>query len=217
MKKIVILGDSLGLPRIDLPYESTYPFLLQEVLNGKYRVIARNIRANDTSVQLKNLFDDVGLFKPDIVILQLGIVDCAPRLFWRFEAKIVGYIDKYINIISIISRFRYPLTKVFPKVYVSKKSFKNNLVNIFYYLEERQIKVIVVGITSTTPCNMEKSFNYDNNIRDYNNMLYNLIPDKRLFIDMYKHGSNILLQDGIHLNIIGSKILSDEIAQKLSI
>lgn len=216
MARIVIIGDSLGLPRVDLPYEKTYPFLLQETL-GRTEVVPRNVRLNDTSVQFKKIHEDVGYFKPDIVVMQLGIVDCAPRMFWRFEHRVVGFINKFIPVVPFLSKFRYPVTRIFQKVYVTKKRFRQNLHNIFSYLQKQNIQVIVINIADTSEINKKKSYRYDENIKEYNEILYEEVPDRNLFIDLYSYGSSILLEDGIHLNEYGNKATAELILEKLKL
>jgi len=50
MKKAVILGDSLGMPRINLAYEKTYLFLLNDNF-ANIQFISKNKRANTTVKQ----------------------------------------------------------------------------------------------------------------------------------------------------------------------
>ncbi len=215
MKKIVILGDSLGLPREELKFEETYPYLLQSKLFNDFQVISKHKRANDSKMQSFSLYDDVELYKPDIVIVHLGIVDCAPRLFYRKEKILFSYINKIVPIIKIMSKHRFFLTKYLPKVYVNQSEYEKNILKIIHFLEERDIKIILVGITSTNLKNSEKSFSYDENIKRYNSILEKIVEDKKKidFIDMYQYGEDILLEDGHHLNANGSELLATEIAK----
>lgn len=215
MKKIVILGDSLGLPREELSFEETYPFVLETKLFKTFKIISKHKRANDTKRQVVGLYDDVELYKPDIVIVHLGIVDCAPRLFYRKEKILFSYINKIVPIIKIMSKYRFFLTKKLPKVYVKPSEYERNILKIIHFLEERSIKIILVGITSTNLKNTEKSFAYDENINKYNNILEKIVKNKKKinFIDMYQYGEDILLEDGHHLNVKGSKSLALKILE----
>jgi acyl-CoA thioesterase-1 len=217
MNKIVIIGDSLGLPRPELPYEETYPYILQKLVGPEVSVIPRNVRLNDTNVQLKMLVEDIELFKPDVVVMQLGIVDCAPRIFGRFEQKVARRLNRVFPIVAITSKYRYTITKAIPKVYVSKNKFRENLQKIFGYIEKRNIKLIVVGIADTSAINKSKSYSYEKNIIDYNNIIYETMADKNMFIDLYQYGDEILLEDGIHINGKGGKLLAERIVEKLKL
>jgi len=213
MKKIVILGDSLGLPREELSFEETYPYLLQSKLLNSCQVISKHKRANDSKRQSFALYDDVELYHPDIVIVHLGIVDCAPRLFYRKEKILVSYINKIVPIIKIMSKYRFFLTKHLPKVYVNEHEYKKNILKIIHFLEERNIRIILVGIATTNLKNKEKSFAYDENIKRYNSILKKIVEDKKEidFIDMYQYGEDVLLDDGHHLNPKGSFLLAEEL------
>lgn len=214
MNKVVILGDSLGMPREELLFEETYPYLLQHRFLKNYQIISQHKRANDTKRQLVELYD-VELYKPNIVILHLGIVDCAPRLFYRKEKILFSYINKIVPIIKIMSKHRFFLTKYLPKVYVNEREYEKNILKIIYFLEEKNIKIILVGIATTNLKHREKSFSYDENINNYNSILEKIVEDKKKidFIDMYQYGEDILLEDGHHLNAKGSKILATKISQ----
>ena len=200
--KIVILGDSLSLPRIDegIEYEDTYPYSLQEAGH----IINRSKRANNTTLQAKyvNMYNDVYSFKPDIVILHLGIVDCAPRLFYPLEAKIVNQINKVIPIVKLLSKYRYQLTKIFPKVYVNIHKFDKNISKILTSLEERNINVIIVGIADSTIEHKKRSYKFEENIKAYNKILENSFTYTcvKAYVDMFSYGEKILIDDGIHLN-----------------
>lgn len=216
MKKIVILGDSLSLPRDELPVENTYPYLMNKFLKDKYILFNRSIRANDTKLQIEKFYDDVVLFNPDVIIIHLGIVDCAPRLFYRKERIFFSKINRLFPIVTLMNHYRYFFTKIFPKVYVKIQEFEKNYINILKKIYEMKKNVIIVGISNTTEKNKIISHNYDKNINCYNNILKKIGKDfsNVTYIDMYNYDPDtILLKDGIHLNNKGSKILAENILE----
>lgn len=213
-KRIVILGDSLSLPRNELRVEHTYPVVLENLLKSEYKIFNRSIRANDTSLQIKSLYGDLVGFNPDIVIIHLGIVDCAPRLFKRLERKVYSKINKVFPIIKLFSRHRYLLTKLFPKVYVDIQKFEKNYRFLLQEINRMNTNVIVIGITDSSEENKAKSYNYEKNILTYNSSIKSIIKEFNnvFYIDMFNcQVEEILLPDGIHLNKVGSKILANAI------
>jgi hypothetical protein len=82
--KILILTDSLGLPRYKpelCTFDETWPILIK----NKYpNILQVSIGAATSQVLLKQV-NYQKAFEPDIVILQVGIVDCAPRFMTRKE------------------------------------------------------------------------------------------------------------------------------------
>jgi acyl-CoA thioesterase-1 len=76
--KIACIGDSLGMPRENVLYEDTWFFRVQQSHPEKMFISCFQ-RSLTTDMLLDN-FDEYSFIKPDYLILQLGICDCAPRL-----------------------------------------------------------------------------------------------------------------------------------------
>jgi hypothetical protein len=79
-------------------------------------------------------------------------------------------------------------------------------------------KVIIVNIANTNEVNKRRSFGFEKNIFDYNNIIHRLIStnSKCFLIDLYtysKLNSNILLNDGIHINKNAHEIIADDIVR----
>jgi lysophospholipase L1-like esterase len=82
--RILVIGDSLCIPRASSTYEDTWIYKLK-ILHPSWDIITlcegsrttNCLRLEKAATGSNCLF----LYKPNIVILQLGIVDCAPRLF----------------------------------------------------------------------------------------------------------------------------------------
>src|SRR5262245_43716680 len=97
LAKVLILADSLALPREgsdDIPYETTYPYLVEESLRQHQDgplpvVLERGMRRRTIEYVLDEWFELVELRRPDLVIIHVGIVDCAPRIFLRRERQFV--------------------------------------------------------------------------------------------------------------------------------
>jgi lysophospholipase L1-like esterase len=202
--RVVLLGDSLGMPtgKDEITYEDTYPYILMKRLK-EYEVISKHKRTNDTSKQLAHqaIFDDIEMINPDYMAIHLGIVDCAPRLFSRFQNAVIGMLPNVISkyIIKITSNYRYLLTKIFPKVYVSKDQYKMNLEKFIELSRELNIIPIFIEILQTSKLNKEKSFSFEKNINDYNNILYEIIDRNNIHLIKYDNSKNYLLNDGIHI------------------
>lgn len=211
-QRIVILGDSLGMPRPEVKLEETYPYILQENVS-ELLVYAKHRRANDTELQSNDLMiqDDIQYVNPDILIIHLGIVDCAPRLFSKREQNALRYfkkINKYI--IAFMSNRRYFFTKLFPKVYVDIKSYEKNMRRLILSGKQSAKRVIVINIADTSAENKKRSYHFEGNIKDYNGILSNLVKENGIeLLNMYEiSDESLLLEDGIHLNVDGNKALA---------
>ena len=217
-KRIVILGDSLGMPRArgygEIDYEDTYPYLLMNSIKN-CEFISRHRRANDTNKQLISQYikDDIEMLKPDILVVHLGIVDCAPRVLLRYQNAIVSILPSMIRkiILKIISKFRYDITKLNNKTYVKKNKFKENIGKIVDISDRIGMQLFFIEILITNEENNKRSYNFNKNIMEYNAIIEMSAMSKHVSLIKYDPKNNYLLNDGIHINKKGNKFLANKI------
>jgi len=222
-ERVVILSDSLSMPRPDesLLYEETYPYLLQHELGNDVEVINRGKRANTIQEQSIDqcVYDDMIFFYPKYVVIQLGIVDCAPRLFSRrFGKYVIGnirplFLRKFV--IEQFSKRRIFFTKHFPRQYVPLPKFSFWYDYLIKLVKDFGSIPIIVNIAGTSVENDRRSYGFIQHINNYNEAIEKAAQrHNALLIDMYKisESNAVLLDDGIHYNKLGSKILAQEIA-----
>ena len=201
--KILFLTDSLSLPRVNekeiVLYEDTYLCKLRNTF--KNHTIVDSAIGGAT---IKDLYAQVFYyksFKPDLVIIQSGIVDCAPRAYKRIEKKILvelGIISKLKNLTRFLRKNRgYTLTKMtlFDN-YLSliKKSFENTPLYSLGILEASdEYETIVPGIK--------------NNIRKYNTIL----EKHTTYINNSDIPFKAIMNDHHHLNKHGHQLIYDKL------
>ncbi len=225
MHRLVILGDSLGMPTgvrsekdpgaVEL--EESYPYLLRGLLPS-WDVVSACRRSNRTDKQARfqDLSDDILLNKPTAVVVHLGINDCAPRLFSRYESFAVSQLPAWARepIVGVASRHRLTLTRLLPKVYVKPQRFRQHVRRILEIVRQCGARPIIVGIADTNVENKRRSFGYEANIIAYNTLLRECQQEAGApFIDVFAEGDRVLLPDGIHLNHEGCAWLADRIAR----
>lgn len=211
---IVFLGDSMCMPRDfdGIPIETTYPYMLAQSF-PKYQFFNRATRANTFVKQLSNLrmHDDMLCFRPEVVIINIGMADCAPRLFSEFQGRVLNFLPNSMSkrIIETCSKRRFYLTRRFPKVYVKPPDFRTASKKLIDAAISNNIKVILVGIAPVSEAMKEKSYGFDENIQNYNKILKENIEGKGMFIDVYEHMNpeEDLLEDGFHLTRKGNDLL----------
>ncbi len=218
-QRLVVLGDSLSMPRIEclVSYEDTFAYKISENMTD-WEIICRAVRANDTKKQSskQSIYDDLIVFAPDVVILQLGIVDCAPRLFGKKQAFVLSILPKRVKsaLVGFFAKHRLFFTKYLPKVYVNKRDFKQNLNVLFGEISNLNSKVICISIASTSKKNKCRSHGFDENINIYNDALKSKCSEfDYYFFDFYTATSNgdFLLDDGIHIDAAGHAYLAKKI------
>jgi hypothetical protein len=203
--RILFLTDSLSLPRVNeeeiVLYEDTYLYKLREEF--KESLIVDSAIGGAT---IKDLYAQVFYYKsfnPDIVVLQTGIVDCAPRAYKKFEKKILvklGLNSKLKGLTRFLRKNRgYTLTKSNKFDYylsLIEKSFEN-------------IPLYSLGILNASDNYESKVPGIKENIEAYNSIL----EKHTTYINNTDIPFNGIMKDHHHLNLKGH----DLIYQKLSI
>ncbi len=230
-KIITIISDSLGMVRPineyhpanddkdfqnNITYKNIYAYLLQLLLGNEYHVLFRGQRArmSDSLVGIQSLHDDIIYNDSSVLVLHLGIVDCAPRLVSRFERRIISMIRKmHLSILAEFyltfkSKHRLFFTKYFPIVYVPLKKFENNLNFLVEEVKRKSNidKIVFINIADTTKINKNRSFNFDKNIQKYNEAINAVVCNNNevaTLLDFYAithlDVDKYILSDGIHL------------------
>ncbi|MEN2768683.1 SGNH/GDSL hydrolase family protein [Ornithinibacillus xuwenensis] len=203
--RVLFIGDSLGLPRphrinkyapnekeLAVAYEETYSSIINMELVRKYNLnpYVEVINRCKRFYTIKNVYEEFSdhlfFFEPDVIVMQVGIVDC-----W-FREELKG------------------------KQLVSKDNYEIYLKNILTLLEHRpNCRLIIIGIAPTST-KMEDRFNGINQeIATYNTILKSKINNKNVFyVDMEKYIKpdsvhEYLLPDDHHLNKYGNKLLAE--------
>lgn len=229
-KKILAIGDSLALPGHGNKYEDTWIFKLK-VKFPQYDFITYFKRQLTTDVLVTMGGGEEGIdkkpkgadclefFKPDIVILQLGIVDCAPRLLYNLGKKIVNRLPNfvstsYINFIKLIRKRNIENTLV------PIKKFRSNLELYFQRcLKENVQKVIIVAISYPDEKMVRKNTDIGTNVDSYNMLFYEFAM-KYDFITILtsldsRNSKEEIFEDGYHPNIYGNNLLFTSLAEIL--
>src|SRR5680860_398442 len=123
--KVLLLTDSLSLPRAysggQVRWEDTWVSLLRQAL-PEVQFIHVGIGAA-TITELLRLQDYYALSYPNIVILQCGIVDCAPRALGKLEVRII----KKLHLFRLVKPFITLLRKYRGLTYTNASVFEQAL------------------------------------------------------------------------------------------
>ena len=221
--KILCIGDSLSLPGHGNKYEDTWFFLLKRALK-KIEFISYFRRASTTR-ELINLGGDgsdcLEIYNPEVVILQLGVVDCAPRLI--VPKSISYYLLKLIPYrlhkvyIALLKKVKIRKSK---KVYVKKKNFQKNIESYLRRCITAKVrKVIIIGICYPDSRIIDKSPYFVKNVTEYN-AIYIEMGKKYDFVKVIfplnaaKHLKNIY-DDGYHPNKYGNALVFKSLRKEL--
>ena len=213
-ERILIITDSISMPRAEIKYEETWIYLFKKRFKD-FDVIDRPARGS-TSMRLVQEggggFDLLELYTPDRIIIQMGLAECAPRLFKKngFEQKfIIKYLpakirDDYVKSVKE-KRGRNP-----EYTDVSPEQFRNNIFNFAERCRALNVKLVIFKLLRPTDIFIKKSPFVKQNIdrsnrifeelaESYNNVT--LIDPIKMELDI-----NTLSLDELHVNVEGHKL-----------
>jgi acyl-CoA thioesterase-1 len=234
LAKVLILADSLALPREgsdDIPYEATYPYLIEASLRQNPRVqlpiiLERGMRRRTIEYVLDEWFELVELRRPDLVIIHVGIVDCAPRIFLRRERQFVENIRwtwLRKRILSFVHKHRARLIRMRPRVYVPLERFQPLVDEVIAKARELQTKLVFINILEPPDAVETRSPGFQQNVQRYNQLLESRVDDETVrLIDLngmiaQKGGAAKMTVDGIHLNREAHAMLARELERLIDV
>ncbi|HEV7860371.1 MAG TPA: SGNH/GDSL hydrolase family protein [Pyrinomonadaceae bacterium] len=232
--KVVILADSLALPRQagegNIPFEATYPYLLDESLRGKLAhraplIIERGMRSRTIERVLDEWFEMVQLRGAEVVVVHIGIVDCAPRVLMPRERAFVERLRPArlrVRFLDFIHRHRRRIVQTRGRVYVPVLKFKAGVEEVVRRAREARVRSLVfINIIEPPPEMEERSPGFRRNVEDYNRILRAQAAEQGVhLIDLdnliREHGGpEELTVDGIHINHTGHKMLAQELERHI--
>jgi len=235
--RVVALADSLALPRSEggerVAWEETWPSELQRLL-GEVRPGAqvvncgRRARTVD-SLLAEDFFEHVVLTEPSDVVVQVGIVDCAPRVLSRRDQRVLNsrLVPERLRrwVIERRRRARRALVARDPlrKVYTPPREFAEQFSEFLKRTAELETspRLIVVPILGRREVLDAKSPGFSKNIDTYNEALQACCQRSEavwLGVDSIEGGIPVetaFCYDGYHLTKEGNGNLARILAQTL--
>ncbi|MFT6989284.1 MAG: lysophospholipase L1-like esterase [Paraglaciecola sp.] len=211
-KKVLIITDSLGLPRCipeEVSDDDTWCYKLTDHFSGKYNFRFFRHRGLDTAALIHHLKASINAYqKPDIVILQIGVVDCYPRALSLTHLSMIKKTPKFVQDIihKIVNKNYEYFVNSSDNRYVKPVDFVSNLKVI-----SEQFKMTNLYVLPIAPaCNhyIKRNSKIEESIDLYNEYLKDVFGEKVLS-SMYKctNIDNLFLSDGHHLSSYGHDLV----------
>lgn len=167
----LIIADSLALPRPGVPYEATWPYLLQrEFAEWDWVGLAKRSSTTTRLVTEGDAGSDcLESYAPDGVILHLGICDCAPRLYRQGSVlqhliyRLPGSLGR--NISNLIERYR---GRSIRNAWVTEVQFRANLENYLQRCKALGVRVVALEIMPVGREMIDKNPEIVSQINNYN-------------------------------------------------
>lgn len=201
--RILLLTDSLGCPREETDVSDTWVDKILCKWSGKgvtfYTYCVHGLSASRIDVEyLREI-------QPDIIIMQIGIVDACRRALGKYEFEIVSRIPLVGNVVKkFCGKYHYLLSAVRNVHYCSRKKFYKAVNQI---CEESIGKVFFLKIALPGSDLVKKTYNVEKDVCAYNSIA-GTIPKLKV-VDPYgsRNPNAFLLSDGHHLNPLGNELL----------
>ena len=211
--KIVILTDSLGLPRQDpevVDIEDTYIQKLRKRYTD-LTIISLSIGGATLSIIREQYFNYLKAVDPDLVIIHAGIVDCAPRALKKWEAALISR-NRIINSIYniLFKRHTHSLRKYRKLTYTPLQQFESIAKNFYLSLNE---KLVWIGIIPAKKEYEKQLPGIAGNIDNYNNILRTLLPSG--LIDTCDLPVEGIMSDHHHINAVGHQFIFTKICDRI--
>ncbi len=232
-----IYGDSLSMPREfeSVPFYCTYPELFRQSLEHIYP--GKQVCLYNRSVgggTIKSLWADYqrdsSYFRPDkgdVLIIQCGIVDCAPRPIpssvGKFVSRLPGILQQVVR--KFLHHYRPRiLHSGFSWRHIIPQEFKSTLIKWLATAKEDFNRVYVFNIAPTNESIEAHSPGLSSSIELYNKLISKSIKSVESgnihLMDIHKaiisSGSSISKyindQDGHHITLEGHKLYARMIA-----
>jgi len=219
-KKVLFLGDSLGLPRADRQVigAETWPHIVAGKLHHKKIEFFFHFSGATHSGTMIRMREGEYLagFDPDIVVLQVGIVDCANRALREGTREFISRVPIVRKIVKRgVKMFHRQILSIRNITYVNRKSFRSNLLKLRGLFPDVRFVVIPIAPASDDYCKLMPRIR--KNIEDYNRILGEVFSDS-LLDEVYggKRVEDLMLDDFHHLSIFGHEIVSEFVTREIS-
>jgi acyl-CoA thioesterase I len=228
-RRIVIIASSMAMPRPGVTYESTWVYKLIHAL-PECEFIDKTRRASTTDRLISEGGGDFGcprgadlleFYMPDIVVMQIGITDFAPRYFKKgsLEKIIVSKLlpkslaNRYVQYVKR-QRVRDP-----QKAYVSPHKFRANCRDYLQRAKRAGAEVFIILIAPVTNLFVEKSPHINQNITIYNRIYKNMAREFQNVVLIQPFGMEVNLEeiatDEFHVNTRGHEVIFQKVRDRL--
>lgn len=213
--RVLVIAGSMPLPTDELRYEDTWIYRLAKDM-PELEIVDKCVRARPVSTlmhggpfgQAKNLFE---WYRPDLIIIHMGLTDCAPRLLRRksFTYKLLCHLPFAKPIFSALRKYRGRRVEYAD---ITPKDFYENFNG--YALKAAQLPVVIVKISNVIGHALERSPLFNKSISLYNKLLERVAEENEnvIIVDGLDGSDSSMYQsDGMHLTAKGQAIILNKL------
>jgi len=225
----MIITDSLGAPRKEsevVHFNETWPCMLFEYMQtnyGYYNFVYTQKALHSTELRrMVNM--NLDLYDSEFVFLQIGIVDCARRVFSEKALRAISFFPLIRNVVrSIARKYHYQLTKLYKVTFVKPDVFRHNIDFVLNKFSHSKW-IFVLPIVPAGSAQSKKSYKIIEQIETYNTLLKevssmhsNSVFLKSIYQSFLPIVDDNYMADGYHINKKGHAIIFKHICNELLI
>jgi lysophospholipase L1-like esterase len=223
-------SDSLAFRRPEQAEDTsfTYPFLLKDMLEStglvRVNVLLRGMGGADMPHICRMVERDAGYFRfsseqGNIAVVQVGVVDCAPRPF-TFRLKPILNRLPFIGpwIASVLFRHRARLQRISSYQITPRPRFARDLRRVLQLLKEMRIHAVLVGIPLPPDAIELRSPGFQRAALEYNQLMKDCASAEYCDVEAAVRiagRAGCLMQDGHHLTENGHRLYAEALFEKL--
>ena len=207
--KVLVVTDSLGLPR-PVPEKVMPHETWVSLLAAQYDLVQFS-SGGATIGDLYAQSEYMKMHEPDAVVIQSGIVDCAPRAFSRFENE---FINKFRLTRSLSKRFLNKNRIV--KLRAKRNVTYTPILQFEAYMRKFESvfpNIVWVEIAPSNEVYEKKVPGITENISKYNAIIKKVAGNR--VIQLSDLNADDIMSDHIHLNVSGNRKLSEKVKAAL--
>lgn len=230
-RELLVLGDSLGLPRPDdksgptMGADGTYSTLILDRLPD-HGVQSYCQRFFTTRHVLELLQERADLGGSSDVVVHVGLNDCANRIFLEHERISLDLLppETKEKVVNFGQQHRRLILRNLPSShYVTPEEFRSNLETVLALLRGRGARRVVLATIVLPPARFWPATpGINRNFGQYNLIMMEVAARHGgLLLDIDRHvwarsQQDVLLPDGMHLSRSGHELFADELAALLT-
>ena len=152
--RALFITDSLGLPRLvpeRVTADEVWTTRVAKALSRDFAFFYYTRGGMHSGGLNADLNVHVAAFEAEVVILQVGIVDCAPRALSENEAKVAlrlpGPLGRFVH--AVVRRYYGQIIRARDIAYVSEREFEENLSAVRRAFGAAEFVVVPIGSPNT--------------------------------------------------------------------
>lgn len=219
--KVLFLTDSLGYPRVDSFGTSASDVWTYGVrdrlfeLDKGFKFFFDMKPYRDTRSLLVDVKNHCLSYQPDLIILQVGIVDCYPRALKRIEHQVLSRLPIIRNITKMIVKKNYTtIVRHRDIAYIPMDEYKRNLVELKALFPNAHWIVLPIA----PACNeyIQKNPLINSRVKSYNSLQEEVFEcdfKSKLYLDCDL--TKAFLEDNHHLSKFGHAHVMTKVLQAI--